>query len=189
MPSLSLRQAALRHCFSKWKESLQRVDLLEEAGCMEDAEAAEDEYRHWLIEHLSVSSKRYYRKRKKHRRSTLLPLFCKGTVEACLVLVLVDSRWAEAAQRQNTWHRSDIRVPVDHPNSCQLMSTHLPTDNWSCRRKLIKFGNPWCRLLMWQGRVANVLTFLERPWGSPELAFSRQSSEHSNVGDTWTPVH
>ena len=75
MPSLSLRQAALRHCFSKWNESLQRVELLEEAGCMEDAEAVEDESRHWLIKYLSVSSKRYHRKRKKHRRSTLLPMF------------------------------------------------------------------------------------------------------------------
>ena len=35
---------------------------------------------------------------------------CGGTVEACPVLVLVDLRWAEAAQRQNAWHRSDIGV-------------------------------------------------------------------------------
>ena len=42
---------------------------------MEDAEAVEDESGHWLIKYLSVSSKRYHRKRKKHRRSTLLPMF------------------------------------------------------------------------------------------------------------------
>ena len=71
-----------------------------------------------------------------HPQSCLLEgctvgLACGGTVEACLVLVLVDLRWAEAAWRQNTWCRSDIRVLVDHPNSCQLMSAHLTTRNWS----------------------------------------------------------
>ena len=37
-------------------------------------------------------------------------LTCGGTMEACLVLVLVDLRWAEALWRQIMWHRSDIRV-------------------------------------------------------------------------------
>ena len=116
MPSLSLRQAALRHCFSKWKESLQRVDLLEEAGCMEDAEAAEDESRHWLIQYLSVSSKRCYRKRKKCRRSTLLPQLHRRRYHGNLQLrrrrriLTYDTSYYEALSSVNdpTWYDADL---------------------------------------------------------------------------------